>query len=79
MSNDEGMTNLEFSKGASANSESVPNWNLVIRICFVTRHSDFVILHIRVHSWLKRKTQHLDRGGDLDVLVANNEVQRARG
>jgi hypothetical protein len=27
MSNDEGMTNLESSEGASAKSESVPNWN----------------------------------------------------
>lgn len=34
---------------------------------------------IRVHSWLKRKAQHFDRGGDLDVLVADDEIQRAGG
>ena len=29
---------------------------------------------IRVHSWLKRKPQHFDRGGDFDVLVADDEI-----
>ena len=34
---------------------------------------------IRVHSWLKAKAQHLDSGGDFDVLVAYDEIQRAGG
>jgi hypothetical protein len=29
---------------------------------------------IRVHSWLKRKPQHLNRGGDFDVFVAYDEI-----
>jgi hypothetical protein len=32
-----------------------------------------------VHSFLKGKPQHFDRGGDFDVLVANDEIQRAGG
>jgi hypothetical protein len=52
MSNDERLTNFECSEGGSSNSEHSEqertHYNLVIRICFVIRHSDFVILHIRV-------------------------------
>ena len=29
---------------------------------------------ISVPSWLKRKPQHFDGGGDLDVLVADDEI-----
>src|SRR5215469_2676390 len=32
---------------------------------------------IRAHSWLKRKAEHFDGGGDFDVLSANDEVERA--
>jgi hypothetical protein len=29
---------------------------------------------IRVHSWLRAKSQHFDRGGDFDVLVTDYEI-----
>jgi len=29
---------------------------------------------IRVHSWLRAKPQHFDRGRDFDVLVAHYEI-----
>ena len=79
MSNDERMSNLEsfggrFGEIRKRSKLERPHYNLVIRICFVTRHSDFVILHIRVHSWLKRKPQHFDGRGDFDVLVADDEI-----
>ncbi len=47
MSNDEGMTNLESSEGASANSESVPNWNgrTTIGNSDLFRHSSFGFRH----------------------------------
>src|ERR1051325_10277115 len=52
MSSDEGMTNLECSEGGFSNLPKrskleQAHHNFVIQICFVIRHSDFVILHIR--------------------------------
>jgi hypothetical protein len=48
-----------------------------------TRKIPFVIFIrvIRVHSWLnpevlEGKSEHLDPGGDFDVLVTDNEIQR---
>jgi hypothetical protein len=41
----------------------------------ILSHSTSLLLaFIRVDSWLKRKPQHFDGGGDFDVLVADNEI-----
>ena len=52
MSNDEGMTKLECSEGSFSklpkrSKLEQAHHNFVTQICFVIRHSDFVILHIR--------------------------------
>ena len=31
-------------------------------------------VHLRVHSWLKRKPQHFNGGGNFDVFVTNDEI-----
>jgi hypothetical protein len=33
--------------------------------------------HLGVHSWLKSKAQHFDRGGNFDVLATDDEIQYA--
>src|SRR5439155_2856889 len=39
-----------------------------------------IVFHLHFHvSWLKGESQHLDRGRDFDVLVADDEIQRSIG
>src|SRR5437667_5197163 len=43
-----------------------------------TRWIRSIVFHLHFHvSWLKGESQHLDRGRDFDVLVADDEIQRS--
>ena len=64
------MTNVE-------QTAAIRVFSFGFRHSFVIGHSNFGILSIRVHSWLKGESQHLDRGRDFDVLIANDEIQRS--
>jgi hypothetical protein len=89
MSNVEGMTKPKF-VGCFCETPwrlAQTPYNLFIRICFVIRHSDFVIywiLRAGARARLREprskcKPQHLNSGRDFDVLGADDEIQRACG
>jgi hypothetical protein len=46
----------------------------LIRVIRVIRLPAVALAKVGVHSWLKREPQHFDRGGDFDVLVADDEI-----
>ena len=45
----------------------------------VIRLPAVALAKVGVHSWLKGKAQHFDRGGNFDMLGTDDEVQRACG